>query len=129
MLGETYNQRVDLFSYAMCLVELIDCDLPWHGWRFAAEVPFKVIQGERPAGQLTKADKPAKGSEQEKEQMANFAALVKELWSQKPSERPSFLDAAQRVDEMYMAVGGRRISDRRRSERPVDLPNIRGGGS
>ena len=28
LTGETYNEKVDVFSYAMVLVELISCKLP-----------------------------------------------------------------------------------------------------
>ena len=31
LLGETYNEKIDVFSYAMCLVELVGCTLPWRG--------------------------------------------------------------------------------------------------
>jgi hypothetical protein len=29
--GALYNERVDQFSFAMCVVELLDCNLPWRG--------------------------------------------------------------------------------------------------
>ena len=29
--GQIYSEKVDVFSYAMCLVELVDCKLPWNG--------------------------------------------------------------------------------------------------
>ena len=31
VLGEKYTEKVDVFSYAMCLVELVDRNVPWHG--------------------------------------------------------------------------------------------------
>jgi serine/threonine protein kinase len=31
LLGEKYNEKVDVFSYAMCLLELTNRNLPWHG--------------------------------------------------------------------------------------------------
>jgi serine/threonine protein kinase len=29
--GEQYNESVDVFSFAMCLIELIACEMPWQG--------------------------------------------------------------------------------------------------
>ena len=48
LLGRRYNEMVDVFSYAMCLVEMVDLHLPWHGLATAAEVPYRVTKGERP---------------------------------------------------------------------------------
>ena len=31
MLGEVYNEKVDVFSFAMCMVELVSQKLPWSG--------------------------------------------------------------------------------------------------
>lgn len=94
--GDTYNESVDVFSFAMCMVELIDCDLPWHGWRFAAEVPFKVIQNERPTHQIRSAPSD------------ELRELVTEMWGHVPSRRPSFHDIVERVEGLYVGAGGRR---------------------
>ena len=94
--GDTYNESVDVFSFAMCMVELIDCDLPWHGWRFAAEVPFKVIQNERPTHQIRSAPSD------------ELRELVTAMWRHVPSRRPSFHDIVERVEGLYAGAGGRR---------------------
>jgi len=52
LLGKTYNEKVDVFSFAMCLIELMDHHLPWHGYGGPAEVPFKVTSNQRPTSQL-----------------------------------------------------------------------------
>ena len=39
LLGDVYNEKIDVFSYAMCLVELVDCQMPWTGVAKGAEVP------------------------------------------------------------------------------------------
>ena len=52
LLGQNYNESVDVFSYAMCLVELIDCNLPWTGVCPAAAVVSRVTAGRRPLKQL-----------------------------------------------------------------------------
>ena len=54
MLGQSYNEKVDVYSFSMCLVELIDRNLPWHWCPGGAEVPFKVSRGERPDRQLSR---------------------------------------------------------------------------
>jgi serine/threonine protein kinase len=95
LLGDTYNEKVDVYSYAMCLVELIDCDLPWHGWRFAAEVPFKVIQSERPSHQIRSASD-------------ELRALVGRMWGQVAARRPSFAEIVEELEALYAAAGGRR---------------------
>ena len=77
LLGETYNEKVDVYSYAMCLLELVDCNLPWSWCGTGAEVPFKVTRGERPDRQL-------RGAEPE------VAELIKRCWNQDPLRRPSF---------------------------------------
>ena len=35
---EKYNEMVDVYAYAMCLLELLSCRLPWHGKGGTAEV-------------------------------------------------------------------------------------------
>ena len=47
-----YNEKADVYSYAMCLVEMVSLQLPWHGCGGSAEVPLKVSRGERPETQL-----------------------------------------------------------------------------
>jgi serine/threonine protein kinase len=92
--GDTYNEKVDVFSFAMVMVELVDCDLPWHGWRFAAEVPFKVINKERPNHQIRSASDEVR-------------QLVTEMWHHVPSRRPSFEDIVERLEGLYADAGGR----------------------
>ena len=58
LLGDTYNEKVDVFSFAMCLVELRNRRLPWQGGPARVDttaVPFKVTRNERPTWQLPKA--------------------------------------------------------------------------
>ena len=52
--GETYNEKVDVFSYAMCLVEVADRQLPWAGCCPTSAIPLKVSQGEKPRAQLAR---------------------------------------------------------------------------
>jgi serine/threonine protein kinase len=31
LLGEAYNEAVDVYSFAMCMLEVVDGHVPWHG--------------------------------------------------------------------------------------------------
>ena len=92
LLGATYNEKVDVFSYAMCLVELVDCRLPWTGVATGAEVPHKVTRGMRPRKQLEgTAERPVD---------ERLAALIRDCWAQESSTRPDFTRIVHRVEEM-----------------------------
>ena len=88
LLGEPYTEKVDVFSYAMVLVEMIDQKLPWTGVASGAEVPFKVTRAQRPENQLRKREH------------SGVAALVKECWAQVPSRRPAFEEICERLRGM-----------------------------
>ena len=87
--GDIFNEKVDVFSYAMCLVEVIDRHLPWTGCSNAGVVPLKVVRGERPDAQLTSHP----GS-------TALAKLVRECWAQDPRDRPSFGRVLKRLQEL-----------------------------
>jgi hypothetical protein len=59
--GDTYNESVDVYSYAMVLVELSHCTMPWQdtGAR-PHEVPHRVTTDERPVSQLREAPEELK---------------------------------------------------------------------
>ena len=95
LLGETYNEKIDVFScaasdrslspfapdnvhrYAMCLVEVVDCKLPWTGVAMGAEVSHKVTTGARPTRQLENC-------------YAELADLIMQCWEQRAGSRPDF---------------------------------------
>ena len=54
--AETYNESVDVYSYAMVLIELSHGTMPWQdtGAR-PHEVPHRVTNDERPLSQLREA--------------------------------------------------------------------------
>jgi serine/threonine protein kinase len=116
LLGDTYNEKIDVFSYAMCLVELVDCRLPWAGTATGAEVPHKVTRGQRPRNQLAgTAERPVDG---------RLAQLIRDCWGQEPTRRPDFTTIILRLEEM-MGIPLSRTSSRGggRGSRP------RAGGS
>ena len=92
VLGEKYTEKVDVFSYAMCLVELVDRNVPWHGSGVGQQViPVRVTQGKRPTHQVREAHAPLK-------------QLIAGCWAgntvEEASRRPSFAEIARRVEEM-----------------------------
>ena len=85
--GEVYNEQVDVFSYAMCLVECVDQQLPWHAVCNPAEVPVRCTQGQRPAKQLEHA-------------LPAMAELIKECWHAEPARRPAFAQVVEQLEAM-----------------------------
>ena len=77
LMGSVYNEKVDVFSYAMCLVELVDWHLPWHGCANTPEVAVKCTRGERPDRQLRSADPQMK-------------ELIEQCWHNEPQRRLTF---------------------------------------
>ena len=82
--GQAYNESVDVYSYAMCLVEIFTCKLPWDGVP-RAQVPVRVCKGERPQVQGELTD------------------LIKECWEQEAARRPSFERITQMLEETGLA--------------------------
>ena len=52
LLEEKYNESVDIYSFAMCVVELVDRKPPWKGICAPGSVCLQVTQGKTPAQQL-----------------------------------------------------------------------------
>ena len=84
----------------MCLVEMVDCNLPWHGYANSAEVPYKVAKpGLRPQKQLASASPEIK-------------MLVEKCWTHDATRRPSFTEIVARLQrqrcrlQTALAVGG-----------------------
>ena len=100
LLGHQYNEKVDVFSYGMCLVELVDHHLPWHGYSGgAANVPYRVTKGERPDKQLATGMDPG------------MKALIKQCWRKEPGARPTFAGILETLRGMG---GGAQQMTRRR---------------
>ncbi|KAI3823706.1 hypothetical protein L1987_05146 [Smallanthus sonchifolius] len=54
---EEYNELVDIYSFGMCILELITCDYPYSECRNQAQIYKKVTTGIKPAG-LSKVKDP-----------------------------------------------------------------------
>eukprot|EP01047_Picozoa_sp_COSAG01_P045944 COSAG01_NODE_4272_length_5193_cov_7.742638_6_plen_143_part_00 len=84
--GDRFNEKIDVYSYAMCLVEVVDRRLPWSGSGNPGIVPLKVSQGQRPEWQLRPAaDRP------------ELVELVRRCWDQEPCHRPDFSEVVRTV--------------------------------
>jgi serine/threonine protein kinase len=92
LLAKTCDEKVDVFSYAMCLVELVDCKLPWSGIAMGAEVPHKVTRGERPLEQLSGTD--------DRPVNRRLVELIKSCWDAKASRRPDFTTIIQLLKDI-----------------------------
>ena len=83
-----YDEKVDVFSYAMCLIELVSHERPWQGSGVRQEaIPVQLLEGERPERQLERADECMR-------------RLIEDCWDNEPSSRPAFSDIVVRVAEM-----------------------------
>lgn len=88
-----YDEKVDVFSYAMCLIELVNQERPWHGSGVRQEtISVHLLQGKRPERQLERADLP-------------LQQLIRDCWDRDASHRPPFSSIATRVEAM-MGTGG-----------------------
>eukprot|EP01043_Picozoa_sp_COSAG02_P021262 COSAG02_NODE_1076_length_14725_cov_10.610215_7_plen_1187_part_00 len=92
LLGNAYNEKVDVFSYAMCLLELVDCNLPWFGTATTGtEVPLKVTRGQRPSKQLKRSAARVD---------PRVENLICDCWAQDSSRRPDFTTIILRLEEI-----------------------------
>ena len=114
--GDDYSEKVDVFSYAMCLVELVHRNLPWHQSGMGQHrIPGLVTQGKRPDKQLPD-DQPA------------LRQLIVECWAGDSADRPTFAEVIQLVEEMISEQQARDLSRtasprRALSERPGGRTN------
>ena len=108
LLGEKYNEKVDVFSYGMCLVELVHRNLPWHGSGVAQQqIPMRLTQGKRPEHQIRKAY-PIK-------------ELIEECWDTDPHRRPDFPEVVQRLRKFLdQARTGKLPPERQSTSREIE---------
>ena len=102
--GERYTEKVDVFSYGMCLVELVDRNLPWHGSGVGQQgIPFQLAEGKRPEHQLRAAPDP------------RIKELIIACWQGQPDQRPDFVDIVARVASNSAEAESRPSSPPRRT--------------
>lgn len=89
LLGQKYNEKIDVFSYAMCLIELINLNLPWYNIN-SIEVPHKVTNNLRPLNQLYNGNDGI---------LFKISNLIRKCWNQQSSSRPSFTDIIEELNQ------------------------------
>jgi serine/threonine protein kinase len=82
---ETFDEEtpdtteLDVYSYAMCLVEMVDQHPPWHGKK-PTHIQTRVLKGERPRKQV----------EALQSTQPELLRLIEECWKQDLKSRPTF---------------------------------------
>jgi len=77
--SEKYDEKVDLYSYAMVLYELIYRAIPFGDWVDDRQIAACVEAGERPDVDVCPADCPGV-----------LISLMKMCWDHVPAKRPTF---------------------------------------
>eukprot|EP01044_Picomonas_judraskeda_P011351 COSAG03_NODE_1537_length_3911_cov_1.417891_2_plen_845_part_00 len=105
---DPFDEKVDVYSYAMTLVELHDASKPWEtaGIGGPSEVPRRVMDGERPESQIENAT-------------TDMRKLIEGCWAQTPRDRPAFPDIVTTLEE---------LRDMREAETSSSDDNGDGGG-
>ena len=92
--SENYDEKVDVYSFAMTLVELIHGTKPWEDTKDCDgkptrphDVPQRVCEGQRPESQLEEAT-------------PEMSQLIMSCWDQEPAKRPTFPEVVETVAAM-----------------------------
>ena len=93
LLGRVYNEKVDVYSYSMCLLELVARQLPWTGLALPAAVPHRVTKCDRPYKQLRELMNGTVAQRGLKE-------LIYNCWHPNPEKRPTFAEVKIEVKRL-----------------------------
>lgn len=94
--NEEYDTKVDVFSFALILQEMIEGSLPFSGKK-GKEVPKSYAEKKRPPFK-THAKCYAHGLKE----------LIEDCWSENPSHRPTFKQIIPRLELIYNSFGSKR---------------------
>lgn len=97
LLGDSYNEKIDVYSYAMCLVEVVSGKLPWSGVATGAKIVHQVMRAARPTKQLMgTAGRPVD---------TQIAELIQDCWVQDAEKRPDFGLVVRRLHDIARQTG------------------------
>ncbi|KAJ9135967.1 hypothetical protein P3X46_033085 [Hevea brasiliensis] len=94
--NEEYDTKVDVFSFALILQELIEGCPPFSA-KQAAEVPKSYAAKERPPFRAPT-----------KHYSHGLKELIQECWNENPAKRPTFRQIITRLESIYNSVGHKR---------------------
>lgn len=84
---------VDVYSFSMCLLELVARQLPWTGLALPAAVPHRVTKSDRPYKQLRELMNGTVAQRGLKE-------LIYNCWHPNPEKRPTFSEVKIEVKSL-----------------------------
>lgn len=93
---EEYDTKVDVFSFALILQEMIEGCPPFHA-KQESEVPKVYAAKERPPFRA-----PAKRYSH------GIRELIEECWNENPAKRPTFRQIIPRLESIYSTIGQKR---------------------
>ncbi|KAM7500597.1 hypothetical protein LguiA_025011 [Lonicera macranthoides] len=94
--NEEYDTKVDVFSFALILQEMIEGSLPFSAKK-ANEVPKSYAEKQRPPFRA-----PAKCYAH------GLKELIEDCWTEKPAQRPTFKQIIQRLESIYNSFSQKR---------------------
>ncbi|KAF5810804.1 putative protein kinase TKL-Pl-5 family [Helianthus annuus] len=94
--NEDYDTKVDVFSFALILQEMIEGQQPFYNKK-EDDVPKAYVSKERPP-----FNAPAKSYAH------GLKELIEECWHENPAERPTFRKIISRLESIYNSINRRR---------------------
>jgi len=86
LLGKQYNEKVDVFSFAICIWEILTNSLPYNGMDLVGVVNFVARNNKRPTIPTTCPQQ--------------LSQLITQCWDPKPENRPTFESVIKSLEQM-----------------------------